>query len=183
MATKVDAAFASLERNLLEKTGKTIEAWIALARTSGKAKHGELVKWLKAEHGLTHGYAARVAQRTLTAQAGGGDALVDAQYAGKRAGLRPIHDALVAAAKKLGKDVEIAPKKTGVSLRRSKQFALIQPATNTRVDLGLQLKGIAVGGRTEAWPNPMCTHRVRLEAASEIDKEVLALLKQAYSKA
>lgn len=183
MADKVDAALASMERNLLEKTGKTIEQWIALAKKSGAQKHGELVKWLKQEHGLTHGYAARVAQRTLTVVAGGGDALVEAQYAGKRADLRPIHDALVAAAKKLGKDVEIAPKKTGVSLRRSVQFALIQPATNTRVDLGLQLKGVPIGGRTEKWPSTMCTHRVRLESAKDVDKEVLALLKQAYEKA
>ena len=183
MATKVDAAFASMERNLLEKTGKTIDQWMALAKQSGAQKHGELVKWLKQEHGLTHGYAARVAQRTLTVAAGGGDALVDAQYAGKRAALRPIHDALVAAAKKLGKDVEIAPKKTGVSLRRSKQFALIQPASNTRVDLGLQLKGMPVGGCTEKWPNPMCTHRVRLESKADVDAEVLGLMRQAYDKA
>lgn len=64
------------------------------------------------------------------------------QYAGDKSGLRPIYEAVVAAVRTFGDDVEIAPKKTSVSLRRSKQFALVQPSTRTRVDLGIQLKGV-----------------------------------------
>src|SRR5262245_37860524 len=130
MATPESApgsALVSMIANLKEKTGRPLDEWIAIARKSGGAKHGEIVAFLKSKQGLTHGYANLVALRSL--QEGdappSGDSLVDAQYAGARAGLRPIHDALVAAAKKLGKDVAVAPKKTCVSLRRSKQFALI----------------------------------------------------------
>ena len=54
-----------------------------------------------------------------------------------------------------GKDLEVSPKKTYVSLRRNKQFALIQPSTATRVDVGLNLKGHPVGDRLEAEVFPL----------------------------
>jgi hypothetical protein len=168
--------------NLREKTGKSLEQWIALARKQKLAKHGQIVAFLKSEHALGHGYANLVAQRALTGPADDVD-LVDAQYAGARAALRTIHDALIAAARKFGSDVEVAPKKTGVSLRRARQFALIQPATNTRVDLGLKLDDVPLGGRLEKWPSTMCTHRVRLAAVKDVDRELLAWIKRAYEQA
>jgi hypothetical protein len=181
----VQAAIATMIANLEAKTGRTLTAWIALAQKGGD-RHGAIVAFLKKQHGLGHGYANLVAQRALAAAAGGeasaGD-LVDAQYSGARAALRPIHDALVAAAKKLGDDVEVAAKKTGVSLRRARQFALIQPASNTRVDLGLKLPGVPLGGRLEKWPNDMCTHRVRLEQKGDVDRQLLGWLAQAYAQA
>jgi predicted transport protein len=177
-----DNAVASMIANLQAKTGKSLEQWIAVAAQSKAAKHGEIVKLLKAKHGLGHGYANLVAQRTLGGPASGED-LVAAQYDGARSALKPIYDALVVAAKKLGADVEIAPKKSSVSLRRSKQFALIEPATSTRIDLGLQLKGVPVAGRLEKYPSTMCTHRVRLESKAQVDAELLGWMKQAYDAA
>ena len=186
MAASPDAALQSMIANLKEKTGRSLEEWVKLAAKSGGAKHGEIVKFLKEKHELGHGYANLVAQKALEAAAGGpasGDDLVTAQYAGAKAALKPIHDALIAAARRLGADVEIAPKKSSVSLRRSRQFALIEPATNTRVNLGLQLKGVPVGGRLEKYPSTMCTHRVRLESVAQVDAELLRWLAQAYAAA
>jgi hypothetical protein len=170
--------------NMPEKTGKSLEQWVGIAKKCGEAKHGAIVSFLKSQHALGHGYANLVAQRTLSADAPAGDEdLVSAQYAGARAGLKPIHDAIVAAAKKLGSDVEISPKKTGVSLRRARQFVLIQPATNTRIDLGLKLDDVPLGGRLEKWPNTMCTHRVRLETLKDVDRELLGWIRKAYEQA
>ncbi|MEZ5977349.1 MAG: DUF4287 domain-containing protein [Planctomycetota bacterium] len=187
MASDPEAMAATMIANLKEKTGKTLEQWVALARKSGESKHGAIVKWLKGEHGMTHGYANLVAHSVLNpaGSAPAGDDLVAAMYAGKKAALRPIHEALVKAAKALGKDVELAPKKTYVSLRRSKQFALIQPSTATRVDLGLNLRGTEPTGRLEASGSfsSMCTHRVRLESPKDVDAEVKAWLKAAYTGA
>jgi hypothetical protein len=185
MSKSPEEALVTMVANLEEKTGRTLKEWIKIARGGG-AKHGEIVKFLKSEHGLGHGYANLVAQRTLqTAEGGpkGDSALVDAQYAGARAALRPIHDRLVKVALELGGDVEVSVKKTGVSLRRARQFALIQPATNTRIDLGLKLDGVPLGGRLEKWPNTMCSHRVRLESAAQVDRELRELLKKAYQQA
>ena len=51
----MDAATAKMIANLEANTGKSFSDWIALARGAGQAKHGQMVAWLKAEQGLTHG--------------------------------------------------------------------------------------------------------------------------------
>lgn len=179
---------ATMIANLKEKTGKDLAAWKKLVAKSGCEKHGEIVKWLKTEHGMTHGYANLVSHKFRASDAGSAASetdLVSAQYAAKKEALRPIYDKLAKAVQKFGKDVELAPKKAYVSLRRSKQFGLIQPSTATRVDLGLNLKGDPAEGRLEAagsW-NSMCSHRVRLESAKDVNAEVIAWLREAYSRA
>jgi hypothetical protein len=145
-----------------------------------------MVKYLKAEHGMTHGYANLVAQQALQAEAGAAEESgdpIEAMYAGPRAALRPIHEAVAAAVKKFGSDVEFSLKKGYVSLRRNKQFGCILPATNTRVDVGLILKGVKAAGRLEASSNTMFTHRVKVSSVKEVDKELLGWLKQAYEAA
>jgi hypothetical protein len=84
--------------------------------------------------------------------------------------------------KRFGGDVEFAPKKAYVSVRRSKQFALIQPSTSTRVDVGLILKTIPASGRLEESGsfNAMCTHRVRLATPADVNGELITWLRQAY---
>ncbi len=67
--------------------------------------------------------------------------MIAAIYSGPKADLRPIHDRLLAAIAKFG-PFEIAPKKDYVSLRRKKQFAMIGPATKTRVEVGINVKGL-----------------------------------------
>jgi hypothetical protein len=111
--------------------------------------------------------------------------MVEAQYQGPKAAMRPLYLALVAAVRKFGPDVEIAPKKANVSLRRSKQFGLIQPSTATRVDVGLILKGVPAAGRLEesgSW-NAMFTHRVRVGSLAEVDSQLIGWLRQAYEGA
>ena len=133
MAKSPEEMAAAMIANMKANTGKTLEQWLVIAKKSGAEKHGQVVKYLKDEHGMTHGFANLVAHKHLKSDAGsaegGDDALVAAQYAGPKAELKPIYEALIKAAKSLGKDVEVSPKKTYVSLRRSKQFALIQPST------------------------------------------------------
>jgi hypothetical protein len=181
----VQDAIASMARNIEEKTGKSVAAWVALVRGSGFAKHGEILAWLKTKHGLGHGYANFVAKEALKAGDGGAEDLVAAQFAGAKSALRPIYDQLVKLVSALGPDVEIAPKKNNVSIRRSKQFALLQPSTATRLDVGLILKGVDPQGRLEASGsfNAMFTHRVRIASAKDIDAELKRWLKAAYDAA
>ena len=109
--------------------------------------------------------------------------LVSTQYEGKES-LKPIYDMLIATVEKFGDDVKISPKKSSVSLIRKKQFALIKPATKTRIDLGLKLKDIEVQGRLEnSGPfGTMCTHRIQLKDISDVDDEVRKWLSLAYEK-
>ena len=118
---------ATMLENLPEKTGKPLAAWFKALDGRRLQKHGEIMKWLKSEHAVTHGFANLIAQQYLSRDSGDVD-LVGAQYSGAKAGLMPIYDAVIGAVQRFGKDVEIAPKKTYVSLRRSKQFALVQPS-------------------------------------------------------
>ena len=164
-------------------SGKPVSWWLDVVDGSGLAKHGEKVTLLKSEYGLGHGYANALVRLATQRQEGGNgeDDLVTAQYQGKEQ-LRPIHDAIVAAVRWFGDDVECAPKKASVSLRRSKQFALIEPATKTRVDVGINLKGDPPTDRLlEA--GGMCTHKVKLSDVAEVDDELVGWLRDAYERA
>lgn len=182
-----DPAVAKMIANLEANTGKSLAEWVTAARGSGAEKHGAIVKHLKAEHGLTHGYANLVAHETLQSAAAHQDNsdLVAQQYAGKKAGLKPLYEQLVREIRSFGDDVELAPKKAYVSLRRSKQFGLLQPSTATRLDLGLNLKGVEPAGALEASGsfNSMCSHRVRISSAADITPELIGWLRQAYETA
>ena len=173
--------------NMPEKTGKSMQQWLKIVARSGLAKHGEIVKMLKSGHGMGHGFANLVAHTHLAANAPaqGDDDLVGAQYRGPKEGLRPIYDAVTKMVSAFGKDVEISPKKTYVSYRRSKQFALIQASTKDRVDVGINLKGTPAGPRLEASGsfNAMVSHRVRLSSKSDVNNELKAWLKKAYDAA
>jgi len=182
MATVEDAIQTQI-RNIEQSTGRSMADWTALVKSSGKAKHGEVLAWLKTEHGLSHGNANRVAVEALRSpDAPAGDDLVDAIYTGPKAALRPFHDRVVGLAQGFGGDIELAPKQAYVALRRSKQFATVGPASGGRLEIGLNLKGVEPAGRLEATTG-MCTHRVRLSSPDELDGEVRGWLREAYDRA
>lgn len=182
--SSVDDAVATMLRNIPEKTGKSLSQWHKILGASSLEKHGQLVSLLKKEHGVTHGFANLIVSKFLKGDAESGDDLVAQQYSAK-ADLRPIYDALAKKISKFGKDVEFAPKKAYVSLRRKKQFGLIQPSTKTRLDVGLNLKGTKVSKRLEKSGsfNAMVTHRVRVSDVSDVDAQLLAWLRDAYEAA
>ena len=181
----VDAALQSQIRNIETTYGKPLDYWFAVIDSSGLTKHTEVVAMLKADHGLAHGAAHRVS--LLARQRGDADAAAladpaDALYAGAKAGLRPLHDALLGEIRALGV-FEIAPTKGYLSLRRRKQFAMIQPSTSSRIDLGLILPATTpTAGRLESAAkfNPLFTHRVRITAGTDLDDELRGWLATAY---
>lgn len=173
--------------NIKIKFGKPLEAWIKILKKEKIEKHTDILKYLKEKHGFTHGYANLVSLKLRKTDAGSvenqNDLITD-QYKEKE-NLKPIYDKILKEVLKFGNDIEIAPKKAAVSLRRKRQFALIQPSTKTRIDLGLKLKDMEIKGRLEnSGPfGTMCTHRVKLAEPKEVDKEVITWLKEAYKKA
>jgi hypothetical protein len=180
----VASELANMAANLEQKTGRSMSAWIEVVLASGKSKHGEMISFLKEQHGLSHGYANLVAHAAREKATGGPvaeDDLVAAQYVGKE-DLRPIYESLIKAVSKFGNDVELAPKKAGVSLRRSKQFALIEPTTKTRIDIGINVKGMAPTDRLKA-AGGMCTHKVGVTGLAQVDDELIGWLREAYERA
>jgi hypothetical protein len=187
MMATIDEATQTQITNIEAQTGKSLDQLIQSGLATGINKHKELHNFFSQEYGLTYGNANLLAIFTrdrLKGAAGEEENFVDAQYAGKEA-LRPIYDALIAAVLSFGDDVEIAPKRTYVSLRRKKQFGLIQPSTAKRVDLGISLKGEEPTGRLEKSGsfNSMVSHRVRLGDVEEVDDDLVAWLRRAYDQA
>ncbi len=172
-------------KGLLEKTEKPLDHWIKIVHKSKIEKHKEIINFLKSEHGFTHGFANFVAHKSKKSDAASQDDndLLTNQYKGKEA-LFPIYEKLIKVIDKLGKDITKTPKKSSVSIIRKKQFALIKPATKTRIDLGLKIKDKPTTDRLgNSGPfGSMCTHRVQLTDAKEVDKELIGWLKEAYEK-
>ena len=169
------------------ETGKKLDFFVKAVRDAKLTKHKQILNYFKDEHGLSYGYANTMAHavRDVIEGVKSEDTLVEEQYVGAKADLKPIYDAVMRAVGKFGKDVEIAPKKSYVSLRRKTQFAIIQPSTKTRMDIGLIIKGKEITDRLEEgskW-NGMCTHRVRVMEKGEIDSELVGWLKEAYEAA
>jgi hypothetical protein len=180
----VDDATATMIANYPAKTGRSLDERIGLIHGAGLTKHGQIVGWLKAEHGMSHGFTNLAALTALRpAEPGAGADALDAIYAGSKAGLRPLHDAVVAAATGLGENVELAPKKTYVSLRREKQFATVGPAPGGHLEIGLNLRDAAPAGRLESVTGGMCSDRVRISTGTELDDELRGWLRAAYDRA
>ncbi|MEE1884966.1 DUF4287 domain-containing protein [Pedobacter flavus] len=182
----MDKATQTMIDNLHKNTGKTLEQWIEIVTKEHFSKHGEIIKFLKEKHEFTHGFANLVAHKAKNSDAGSAENtedLIVAQYQGKEH-LKPIYDKLISEISTFGNDIEIAPKNTYVSLRRKKQFAILNPVTKTRFEIGINLKGQEPTKKLEAEkPNSMCSHKIKIMDINEIDREILNWIKMAYEKA
>lgn len=184
----MDKALQTQLANIEKRTGKSLAELARIIQASGLTRHGQIRDMLKQTLGLGHGDANTLVH--VVAKTGGqvpgeasaqsDDEVLAAIYAGPKAALRPIHDALMAAIRGFGA-FDVAPKKGYVSLRRKKQFAMIGPATNTRVEVGLNMKDVPPTTRLEAVPpGGMCQYKVRVTDAREVDAELIAWIRRAY---
>jgi hypothetical protein len=163
-----------------ELPGPPVEDWIARLPPG---TYGERHAWLMAQ-GLSHNHAGAVLwweKNGAAVEAGGGE-LIDRQYAGAKAPLRPIYERVAAVIDGF-EEVEVGPRGTYVSFGRPKQFAIVQPSTRTRVDVGLRLPGVAPTGRlleAGSFGSSGITHRVALAEEAEADAELAGWLRAAY---
>jgi hypothetical protein len=182
---RMEEAYAS---NLVKRTGKTLDEWVAFTKRAGPADATARRAWLKTQ-GLTTNYAWWISDVTEGKNRGADDydpeALVETMFSGKKAALRPLYDRLLKLALSIGRDVTASPGKTIVPLYRAHVFAQIKPTTNTRLDLGLALGGLNATGRLVSTggfeKKDRITHRIPISAPEEIDADVKAWLKKAYA--
>jgi predicted transport protein len=190
----LQAAVVTQLKNIQARSGKTIAELLAAVRASGLAKHGERRSWLMEQFKLGYGDANTVVHlldKPLPPLDGaaasapvdaGGDPL-DAIYTGAKVHLRPLHEKLQARIDALGPH-EKAPKKTYISLRRKKQFAMLGLATKDQLELGLNIKQLPADPRLKAQPaGKMCNYTVRFGSEAEIDKTLVGWIKAAYDAA
>jgi hypothetical protein len=179
--------------SLPEKTGRSLEEWVALVNKSGPASEKERRDWLKREYGLGTNSAWFIAER---AEGKGtehdspdiylevAEKWVQEMYKGGKASLFPVYEALLRLGLSIGKDVKACPCKTMVPFYRNHVFAQIKPSTNTRVDLGLALGNMRVPKRlidTGGYQKKdRITRRIPISTISEIDGDVKLWLQKAY---
>lgn len=188
------AALITQLRNIQTRCGQSVSQLHAALEGCGLAKHGEKRSWLMERYGLGYGDANTVvalqgkplpaldgAAQVLPAAADGDP--LDAIYAGNKAGLRGLHEALMARIDALG-EFEIAPKKSYLSLRRAKQFATVGPATASQIEIGLNCRSLPEDPRLKVLPpGGMCQASTRIADASEIDEALLGWIRTAYASA
>ncbi len=180
-------AVATQMANIEKRTGKSIAELSAIIQASGLSKHGEKVAMLKQQLGMGHGDANTLVHMAMQshgdamAEGKAVDDILDTIYTGPKSALRPLHDAIINAISAFG-PFEHAPKKTYVSLRRSKQFATVGPATRDKIEIGFNMKGVDATDRLLAIPpGGMCNYKLRLSSVGEIDGELLQWLRTAYN--
>ena len=187
--TDIAQAVATQIANIQKRTGKSLAQLTAMLNASGLTKHGELRDYLKTELGLGYGDANTVVH--LAKQSHGDainagkseDEVLDGIYTGAKADLRPIHDAIMKKLSKFG-EFEVAPKRSYVSLRRSKQFATVGPATKTQVEVGFNMKGVDATDRLLVIPpGGMCNYKVRLSTEKEVDAKLMSWFRTAFDSA
>jgi hypothetical protein len=185
----------SVIANLEQKTGRTLDEWVALVKKSGPKTDAERRDWLKKEHGIGTSTAGWIVERAAgrgkddfdpQAYLKAAPGYVDAMYAGGKAGLRPLHDELIELGRSMGPDVKVCPCETIVPLYRNHVFAQIKPSTRTRIDFGFALGDTKATGRlidTGGFAKKdRITHRIPITAPEDIDAEVRKWLKVAYDR-
>ena len=185
----------SWQAALKEKSGRSLDEWLALVKKSAPKAEKERLEWLKQQHGLGTNSARWIAERaegkgaemeSPEAYLQAAEGYVEEMFAGPKQGLRPIYGALLELGLSLGTDVKACPCQTIVPLYRNHVFVQIKPTTRTRIDLGLVLGARKAGGRlidTGGYAKKdRITHRIGIESAAEIDAEVKRWLRVAYEE-
>ena len=195
MADPMAATITQL-KNIQARTGKSIAELHAAIARSGTTKHGEKRSWLMEHFKLGYGDANTVVHfidkpipdlgsgvLPTGVQPADEEDPLDAIYSGAKAGLRPLHQAVVSQVRAFGA-FEEAPKKTYISLRRKKQFAMVGPATKDSVEIGLNAKDLPAHTRLKVQPpGSMCNATTRITSAAEVDTLLKIWLRRAYDAA
>jgi hypothetical protein len=178
---------------LKEKTGRSLDEWLALLKKSGAGTENERRAWLKTVHGLgmntawtIAGFAEPKGSEFASPEAylAAAEEYVERMFSGAKAGLRPLYEELLQLGLGIGEDAKACPCQTMVPLYRNHVFAQIKPATQTRIDLGFALGSrkaegqlIDTGGYAR---KDRITHRIPISSKKDIDAEVRKWLKIAY---
>jgi len=189
--SSVKKAYETQINNIQKKSGRSLAELETMIRNSGLVKHSELREMLMRELGLGYGDANSLVhfvlksdgERAAKVQGLSSDEVLQEIYQGPKTSLLPIHQRIMEVLGEFG-DFDIAPKKGYVSLRRKKQFAMIGPATNTRVEVGINSKSLLANPRLIAQPaGSMCNFVVKLTHPEEVDEELIAWIRRAFEEA
>jgi hypothetical protein len=178
---------------LKEKTGRSLDEWLAVVKESGPKSEKERGEWLKQEFKLGTNSAMWIAERAAgkgaetddpEAYLQSAEEYVEKMFSGSKASLRPMYEKLLALGLSMGKDAKACPCSTMVPLYRRHVFAQIKPTTQTRIDMGFALGALKGEGRLVETggfaKKDRITHRIPISTPADIDTEVKRWLRVAY---
>ena len=178
---------AAVSESILQRTGKTLDEWVAAVLASGldPLDQNSVRKWLKSEHGIAQNTQWAIAD--AAARAAGWvrpspDGYIDSQYTGKKAGLRPIFDAVRAVILRLDPLVSVEGRGGYTPFVHNRQFCAVE-AKSKLVVLGLRFKEAPDSARLLEGKAPgQCTHRIELTNPDQVDEEVVSFLSISYEQ-
>lgn len=177
--------------NIQSKTAKTLDELSQMAKQNGLEKHGEIRKFMIDRFQLGYGDANLIATYVRNPkdpafqapESVNSEQLIAQIYSGPKEKFFEIHKKIMDEITSFG-DFTISPKKSNVSLRRKRQFALIGPATNTRFEVGINLKDQVANSRLNPQPKgSMCDYVVILHTVDEVDAPLIEWMRMAYDQA
>jgi hypothetical protein len=176
--------FASVREGLARDTGKSLEDWVAIARTCPETRPRAQLAWLKDHHGLGQNRASYVLSTAFPS-----DRAWDKPDETRAAlwtdpASTAILDALEAAV--AGFDGLVTGQRKGFTAwSRAFQFAAAKPAKGGAAVLGLAVPPEAsprlLEPKTESWSERLKA-KVVLASPAEVDQELEALLKAAWER-
>jgi len=179
---------AAISRSMQERTGRTVEQWVALVNEEGPDPLDQKAvrRWLKAEHDVPQNSQWAIADAAARAagwERPGVEEYIDGQYSGAKQKLRPIFDRLREILEGLGDDVAVEGRATYTPFVRRRQFAAVAAATRTRVDVGLRYTDAPDSKLLVVANAPgQATHKLSLTSLEEVAPAVERLLRAAYEQ-
>ena len=177
--------FASVRAGLERETGRTIEEWVAIARTCPETRPRARQVWLKAQHGLGINRASYVLSEAFPSDERWDEpqALRERLWS-DRAGAEIL--AAVEAAVSALPEVVTGQRKVYTAFSRKVQFAAVRPQKNGGAILGLAVEPdvapmLSPAGN-EAWSERLKSRIALTAPGGDVDVQVSALLRQAWER-
>jgi hypothetical protein len=176
--------FASMRASLERDTGKTLEQWVAIARTCPESGHRARLKWMKDRHGLLQNRASQVLSDAFGSAISWQDPgkLIEALWTDPAS--TAIFESIDRAARTHPEVIQTA-RKGYTAWSREFQFAAARPIKGGKVMLGLALTPDAdprlEEARNEGWSERLKS-RTLLSSPADVDAAIEALLKAAWER-
>ena len=177
--------FATGRANFEKRTGKSMDEWVAIARTCPESGHRARLQWFKDNYGLLQNGASWVLSTAFPSEDGGWD-----QPEKLRAALwtdpasTAIFEAVEAKVKALP-DVSSGQRKGYSAWSHTVQFVAVRPIKGGAARLGLAVEPSAnsrlAAARNEGWSERLKS-AMPLASPADVDAEVEDLLKQAWAR-
>jgi len=177
--------FASVQASLQRDTGKTIDEWVAIARTCPHDKPRARSDWLREHHGLGVNRAAHVLSVAFPSEMRWDDAAPLRAALWKDPASEAILQALEKTVAKLP-DVTLGQRKTYTAWSHKVQMAACRPIKGGHVLIGFAVMPdadprLSPRGKSESWGDRL-KGQMTLTAPAEVDASVEALLQQAWER-